>query len=92
MNDNKNRKTELAVVLRHDALKEIEQAVFAVDGMAKAIRRLAGSDEVMDDEMSLALQHLSEAIQEKAATIQRRTFDSGAEFIKLAGDRIRSAE
>ncbi|ADV45489.1 hypothetical protein [Nitratifractor salsuginis] len=83
MNNSKNNGNEVAVLLRHDVLNEIEKAVFSIDGMAKAIRRLAGDGEGLDDEMSLALQHLAEAVEEKAKVIQSLTIDEKAEFVNV---------
>jgi hypothetical protein len=83
MNDSKNQKMESAVILRKDALNEVERATFCIDGMAKAIRRLAGDGEGLDDEMSLALQHLAEVIEDRAKVIQSLTFDEKAEFVDV---------
>ena len=86
-----NGNTERAVLLRREAAEEIERAIYAIDGMAKAVYTISRYDDVEPD-VGIALMELAKAIETHAQTVQALTFDDRAEYVEIVGDTVRSVQ
>lgn len=86
----KNADAEMVVLIREKASTEIERAVYAIDGMAKAIFTIARTEDV-DVDIGLALMELAKVIESNVMAISSLTFDDKAECVEIIGNTIQSA-
>jgi len=91
MSSREKRENNIAVLLRRETSKKVEEAVFSIDGLAKAVFFIVAEGEIVEEKI-LALMELARAIEAQASEIRELTIDDRAEFVELVGDRFRLLE
>ena len=87
MKDNRQTDSTIAVLLRGEASKKVEEAIFAIDGLAKSIFFVAADGELVD-EKAISIIELAKVIEEKVSEIRELTIDDLAEFVELIDNRL----
>ena len=94
MNDNRKAEKDYGVLLRGDATRTVEKAVYGIDALAKCILYIVTGDDGIDDEKLGVLMELSIALEDRAKEIKELTVSGEeVEIVKIEdGERIRLAK
>ena len=91
MNNNRKVEKDYGVLLRGDATRTVEKAVFSIDALAKSIGYIVtGSDSIDTEQLSVVME-LAIAIEDRAKEIKELTVNGEeVEIVEIEdGERIR---
>ncbi|WP_292657989.1 hypothetical protein [Nitratifractor sp.] len=93
MNDNRKAEKDYGILLRGNATRTVEKAVFGIDALAKCIFYIVTGDDGIDDEKLGVLMELSIALEDRAKEIKELTVNGEeVEVVEVKGDRVQIAE